>query len=388
VPEPASPRELARSVATVYFGYFAALGVAGPFLAVFLEHRGLRPADAAYLLALLPLPRVLATPGWTLLADRLRSARAVLRIVCLGAMAAFAALELRLPIAGVVAALLLFTIFRSPATSLIDVLALEWVRRSGSEFGRIRAWGTVGFTVAIFGAGLLVDRWGSESLITTTVALLALTSIATLTLPHVAPPHPAPIGPALAVLLRRPRFVRFLATCALHQIGLAAYDNLFAAQLTALATPTHAGLAIAFGATAEVLFMLFGREAVQRLGLARTLAVAYAATALRWFAVAFVSNPVALILVQALHAFTFGAFYVAGVALVDRESPPEVRASAQGIFGAFTWGLASAVSLAIAGTLESRGGMRAVWIAATVASIAGAVVALSLDPPAGRSTGA
>jgi PPP family 3-phenylpropionic acid transporter len=83
--------------------------------------------------------------------------------------------------------------------------------------------------------------------------------------------------------------------------------------------------------------------------------------------------------VQALHALTFGAFYTAGVALVDRESPPEVRASAQGLFSIISWGLACSASLALAGWLQSRTGtMRDVFLAAAAAALFAAVLAFRL----------
>jgi PPP family 3-phenylpropionic acid transporter len=124
--------------------------------------------------------------------------------------------------------------------------------------------------------------------------------------------------------------------------------------------------------------MLRGARLVRTIGLARTLALAYAASAVRWAVCAFVREPVVLIAVQLLHAFSYGAWYLAGVALVERESPREVRASAQGIFGAFSSGLATTVALAIAGWMESHGGMRAVFSAGAVAAVVAAVVAIGL----------
>jgi PPP family 3-phenylpropionic acid transporter len=76
-----------------------------------------------------------------------------------------------------------------------------------------------------------------------------------------------------------------------------------------------------------------------------------------------------------MHAFTFGAFYLAGVALVDEESPREVRASAQGIFGAATWGLASSLGLAAAGWLQRHGGLPRVFEVASIASLVAMVIA-------------
>ena len=216
-----------------YFVYFAALGAAGPFLALVLERRGLRASEVAYVLALLPITRVLSTPGWTLLADRLQSAGAVLRLVAVGALVSFAALEFRVSQPGLVVALMIFTAFRAPVTALIDVLALQWSGRTGGEFGQLRAWGTAGFLVATMLTGFLVScGLGATVIVHVTVVLLAATALSTYALQRGAAPERVGWLGALSVLLRRPRYVLFLVTAGLHQLGLAAYDGLFAAYMT------------------------------------------------------------------------------------------------------------------------------------------------------------
>lgn len=376
----------ASALATVYFGYFAALGVFGPFVALYLEHRGLSPDRIAFLLALLPFFRVVSTPAWTALADRLHSASFVLRIVAVGSTAAFALLEWEPSGAALVLVLLAFTVFRSPATALMDVLTLQWSTRTGGAFGQVRAWGTVAYTLATFGAGVLIQDRGPAVIIPTALVLLALTSVATFALPRGTPPGHTPLLPALRVLLRRPRFMLFLATAALHQLGLGAYDALFPAYLTHLSDSTTAGFSIALGAAAEVLTMTLARGLFIRLGLTRTLAIAYGVSALRWALMAMVTTPWILVALQTLHAFTFGAFYLAGVALVDEESPPEVRASAQGIFGAVTWGLASSAGLAVAGLLQRHGGLPRVFMAAACLCALAALIALQLGARAQRDS--
>jgi PPP family 3-phenylpropionic acid transporter len=277
--------------------------------------------------------------------------------------------------------LVLFTIFRSPVTALVDVLALDAAARAGGDFGRLRAWGTAGFLVGMLAAGPCVDRFGSQAIVHFGAVLLALTLVATAWLPRAAAPARIELLPALSLLARRPRFLRFIATASLHQVGLASYDVLFGAHLTRLSSATYASLAIAFGAAAEVVMMTWGRRWLRALGLGRTLVIAYGVSAVRWVLIATVHEPRALILIQALHALTFGAFYLAGVALVDEESPPEVRASAQGIFGAITWGLASALALTLAGWLQREGGIRLVFCVAAAVSVASMVLAGGLTSP-------
>ncbi len=380
-----------------YFATFAALGTYGPFLAIYLAYRGFTPFEVAGLLATLPLLRIVAAPAWTFVADVRQSSAWVLRVVAVGSVVSFALIDVAPTQAALGAALVAFTIFRAPSTSLLDVLALAWSRRVARAFGPLRAWGTAGYTLAAFAVGVFVSRFGPRAIVHGSVLFLALTALATFGLPAarssrgdgesaVAGVQAAPqaAGRAFALLLVRPRFALFLATAVLHQVGLAAYDSLFPSYLSGISTPTYAGAAVGVGALAEVVFMARSGPVFARLSHARILAIAYAVSALRWLLVATVTSPVLLVGAQVLHAATFGAFYLASVAFVNDESPSHARASAQGIFQAATWGIGVSLCLGLAAFVQAHAGLRTVFALGAVASIAGCALAFVLErmPPA------
>ncbi len=173
----------------------------------------------------------------------------------------------------------------------------------------------------------------------------------------------------MAGLLRRPRVLLLFAVALLQQVGLAPYDALFPAYLTKLAGASLAGAAVALGASAEFLFLLGGASLARRLGPERLLVVACGVSASRWAAIALVTNAAALVAIQVLHAFGFGAFYLASVVLMNAETPPAIRASGQGLFGSFSFGIAAALGLSIAGLIERRAGMPVVFACAAGASL-------------------
>jgi PPP family 3-phenylpropionic acid transporter len=186
--------------------------------------------------------------------------------------------------------------------------------------------------------------------------------------------EPAPLG----VFFRRPRFILLLVVAAFHEIGLAPYDTLFAAHLTRLAGATVAGVSVALGTTSELAFMTLGAGLVARYGPARLLVVATGTSIVRWTIIALVTNPIVLVAAQSLHAFGFGAFYLSAVALVDEETPPSLRASGQGIFGAACFGVAGALALSLAGFVLERAGMQAVFGAGAIGSVIATACALVL----------
>jgi PPP family 3-phenylpropionic acid transporter len=366
-------------IGALYFFYYCVLGGSVPFVALYLADRGLAPDRVAYVLAALPILGMLATPAWAFLADRLQSATLTLRISNAGALAAFAALEARDARFGafvMIAALLVFSAFRASTPALLDTLALSWTRGSGGDYGRLRAWGTVGYTVAAFAMGALIESLGPASMVHANLVLLAVTVVVTLTLRGSAHRTRTPLLPAVALLARRPRFLFVIGTGALHELGLSAYEALYPTELTRLAGATYAGAAIAFGAASEVVFMTYARKIAGRWSPERMLALAYAGSCIRWILLATVREPHLLVLVQALNALTFGAFFLAAVVIVDQESPESVRASAQGLFGAFIWGLTRGLALMVAGTIWGRFGMPLVFAAAALSSGVATLIAL------------
>ena len=277
------------------------------------------------------------------------------------------------------ACLLVFAAFRAPFGALLDTLVLRDVRDAGGTFGAVRAWGTAGYALAALATGALVAREGSRAVLYVTTVLLAASVLSALMVrSRNAPPlrdHAPRARPPLASLLRRPRVLLVFAVALFQQIGLAPYDALFPAYLTKLAGGAAAGLAVAVGAGAEFLFLLGGAALASRLRPERLLVVACVASAARWAAIALVADAAMLVAIQALHALSFGAFFVASVTLMDREAPPSLRASAQGLFGSFAFGVAAAIGLSVAGLIERHGGLRAVFALASVASLVAALCA-------------
>jgi PPP family 3-phenylpropionic acid transporter len=362
-----------------YFANFGALAIYGPFLALYLQKRGFHAQTAAQLLAAMSLVRVVAAPGWTLLADKLQSTGLVLRIVSAGAALSFALLFAQASPLAVGLILLAFAVFRAPFGALIDTLTLRWSARTGRGFGEVRAWGTAGYTLGAFGAGAVVTRFGTGAITAATTVFLVLTAVLALTLPGggriAARPH---LVRSLTVLIRRPRFVLLLATATLHEIGLAPYDSLFPSYMTEISSASYAGISVGVGAVAELVFMIVSASLARRIGPTRLLAIAYGTSVVRWATMALVTQPVVLIAVQMLHAFGFGAFYLSAVAIVDAESPPQVRASAQGVFAAWTFGVAGAIGLSLAGIVLRYASLRGVFAIASVTSGVAAIVALRM----------
>jgi PPP family 3-phenylpropionic acid transporter len=389
---PRQPAAAAEGLAlgAAYAANFGALASSAPFLALYLASAGFGAEATAQVLAIGLLLRVVAVPAWTLLADRLRASAVVLRVATVGALLALGALALLAspPKAIVVLLLLLFALCRAPFGPLLDAIMLHRARAAGHAFGGVRAWGTAGYAAAALITGSLVARSGTRAVLHVSIVILIAALAAAARLGRGDTAGDAPTGTArmgkLLQVWTRPRMLLLLAVALLQQPGLAAYDALFPAQLTKLAGATAAGVAVALGAASEFAFLLLGPRLARRFGPERVLALACATSVLRWSAMAVLTNPILVIACQMLHALSFGAFYMASVIIVDRETPPELRASAQGAFGSLTFGVGAAAGLSIAGILEPLGGARAVFGFAACSALLGTLACAGLVAGVGR----
>jgi len=89
------------------------------------------------------------------------------------------------------------------------------------------------------------------------------------------------------------------------------------------------GVMMFLSAVAEIPMLLCIHRIAQKLGLRRTLAAAGILTALRWLILAFLREPVLILLVNLLHGFGYTSFNYCIITYIARAVPRELRASGQ-----------------------------------------------------------
>jgi len=374
-----TPARDALWVSVLYLTLFGSFGLYGPFVGDFLRQAGLSAASLPIFFAATRLVRVVSTPVWTAWVDTKSNARDALLVSSVPTALFFLWMLFSSPGLSWLFAYALFVILRGPSVSLCDVLAIDASARANTTYGKLRLWGTVGYCAGAFGAGALLERNAGRAVLALTLATTILGALSVQRLPTVETPKRGSYLADLRTLLSQRRYVLLLLCSSLHALGLATYDMLYGPWAKSHTNGTIAGLAIAVGGVAEVLFMLSGGPLLRWLGGNRALALAFAASAARWVCLARATSPVAIVSLQLLHAFTFGAYYLASIEIVERESPPGVRASAQGLFTTVSFGVAAAIALAVASPLIRRGGLALVFdVAAACALLAAAIAFVGL----------
>lgn len=181
----------ATRVAAFLGAYFAANAI-GAFMPLWFADRGLSAAAIGEVLAAATVLRVLAGPGWGIVADGLGRRRPVLFVAGLLACG-FGVLYSG---ATGLLALLLITTGQGFASSAInplaDSLALALARERRIEYGSVRAVGSAAFMVATAGAGWLLSRLGSWLVPWLTTAGYGAVTVLALLLPEAASAPAAP----------------------------------------------------------------------------------------------------------------------------------------------------------------------------------------------------
>ena len=252
-------------------------------------------------------------------------------------------------------------------------------------FPPIRVWGTVGFIAAMW----LVDfaGWTRSHLQLYVGAGAGLfLGLYAFTMPECRPAKStghrslsSALGlDAFAMFRRRQMAVFFTFAMMLgaalqitNAFGGAFLDDFRTVYPRAFAVQ-HPNLLLSISQVSETLFVLAIPFFLQRFGIKKVMLISIAAWVFRFGLFAF-GNPGArlwmLVLSMVIYGMAFDFFNISGSLFVDRESQPEIRAGAQGLFmmmtnglGAFAGGIASGW-VVDQFTMNGLKNWRSIWLA-------------------------
>jgi len=365
-----------------HFLYWGAAGLWWPFVFPLLTSRGVSLGHLGLLVAVWPLCALLAQPAAGWLCDRTGRARLVLCLLTLGASAALPLLALARGLRGELPAVAAFALLNAPTAPLGDALTIAHLRHAGGEYGRVRLWGSLSFALLGLAAGWALAH-GAIGLRGLFVLAGALTLPSAL-LPLRFPTESAGVGRPVARLRdlagTRPLLL-FLGLAAVALLPMSAHSTYFSLDLTRLGgTAAAQGAGWALPALAEVPFFLWGAAAARRLGLARTLQVAFACQAVSLGLIALAHGPALAVGGALVQGPAFALFYGAAVPAVDRLAPPGLRASGQALLWATCFGAGSIAANLLGGWVASAAGTAGLYRALALFALASAAAFALLLP--------
>jgi len=321
----------------------AAMGATYPYLSLELDRAGI---EGWWLLAAMistPVMRLAIGGGWGFLSDKLRGAAWVLAIAALLSAVGSGLMGGGFLIFG----MFVFAAGRVGIDPLLDGSILGGLADERRKYGRVRAWGSVGFVVAV-----LVGAWlheGGTSPFWLACAAAGVLGALSFFLPGSAEPEEHPgILPAIKALVSDRPVLALLVAAAFHFASISVYDGFFALHLERLELPSRwAGMAFGLGVTIEVLVLFAGPFLLRRFGAQVCIVGAVALGIPRWLICATSTDPWVLVAVQTLHGVSFGAFWIGAVHRVSTRAPREVQASAQAVLAAALGGVGALMGNAL-----------------------------------------
>lgn len=377
-----------------YVLLFGATGVSLPFAGLWLRSQGLTGAEIGILLSAPMLGRLVTGPLIAVWADGFRLRRTAIALLGLAAAAGYGLAGL---VEGFAAWAVCWFVGATAAAALIpltDALTLRLARNEGFTFAVPRGFGSVAFVAANLAMGLLLTRAPADAVIVWLVMAGALIALAAW---RIAPAEPVGVDAAtskrerfkgLGRLVADPTFMAailaFGAVQAAHAFYYAFSAIIWKAQgLSEAVTGALWGVAVA----AEIAFMWVIEPWRRKAGIdGRTLLIVGAIAALvRWCALA-ASPPLWMLWpLQALHALSFAATYLAGLELVERLCPPRSHTAGQTLNSMLSSGVLIGMATVLSGPLYDASGAGGYLAMAAMAAIGGGVALAFVRPGPGVS---
>lgn len=346
-PAPEGWRFAGRSVGAGYFWFFAAVGALGPFVALYYRELGFSGVEVGFLAALPSIALALSGSFWGAAADSLAAHRLVLR-TAMGAALLMVLIATQLTTFPAMALLIAgYAIASAPIASFLDGYAVAISDRLGVSFGHMRAWGSVGYSLAVLTVGRLMGDHVDRTFFLAHALLLGLALLTTFGLPKLGERQARPMFGGLRLLARNRSLLALLFTSFLVTSASATINGFLGIRIEDIGgSASLIGVAISISAISEMPVIAFGSWFLRHLGPARLIALAIMIYTLRLLAYGVITDPEWMLPVQTLHGLSYGAFLIATVTLVHRLAGREHAVTAQGMLGAMSFGAGS-----IAGSL-------------------------------------
>lgn len=371
---------------------FAVGGAVIPFAGLLLRERGLSYSEASQIFALSSSMLLIFPFFWGMVADRLIPIDRLFTILNILALGAMVFLFRQWSYTGLLVGFLMFYSFYHPTFTLINALCFHHLESPEQQFGKVRAWGSIGWIVpslpiyfwlvwhpeAELGFVLFIGMAAAVSM-TLVTFLLPRTKVEGAAAKAVSANAPKPhYWRDIRVLMSNGNYVAIL-------ISFFLISGSFS-LLTYYSPPHMASLGMArswigpiqcIGVLLEIALFPFLRILLVRWGYRRCLVLGAACLVVRHLIFAFSGSLLVLSLSYVFSGMLIVLYHIAASIMVNYLATNAVRASAQTLLVLAGSGLGPLVTNLVVGLLvgEGEGGLKGVFVfAAVLAFLAGVVI--------------
>ncbi len=373
-----------------------------PFIPVILKSRGLDPATIGVVAALGALAATLVVPAWGHLADVVVGRVRAFRIGLIVATGAAVGLLFQLPLVLVAVLVGSFTVYANLFIGLTDALAVADLPAPERQYGSLRAWASLSFTVWIVVVGFLYSWAGYGA----APAVFLIWSTTMLFLVGWIPDRAVPprvrgaarteggravrFGSPGRALAAQPRLPILLGVFAVAFVGLQGALTFVGIRIVELGgQPSDVAISFGVAAVMEIPGLVAAGWIGRRIGLRWLCLVSLVVYGLCIALWGILPSAMAINATRAATGLCNGSLMAARVLMVPRLLPPSLQATGQVMFQAATMGFGSVVGSVVGGVAYKAFGPTAFFVAAGGVAILGGIGTwLALAGPTGaRLTG-
>ena len=334
-----------------YFFYFAFIGAFSPYFGLYLQSLNFSAWDIGLLMSQMQLMRLFGPNLWGWLADHFGHRLAIVRLAGFVGLAGFTAFFWLDRLPGMLLAMAILAFFWSAALPLVETLTLDHLREERGRYSRIRLWGSVGFIVAVLGAGAILEGRPPAGILPVCWAILLGILVFALILPEANAGVPTRAVPPIGDILRLSKVRALFLACFAMSAAHGAFYVFYSIHLADNGYGTTAvGLLWSLGVVAEIGVFIGMARLSRSFSLRAILLASFAAAVLRFAIMGWCVESVAMMVFgQLLHGLTFGAFHASAIAAVGQLFPGRAQGRGQALYSSISFGAGGLLGALISG---------------------------------------
>lgn len=355
-------------IGSQYFLYFGVMGIFLPYFNLYCYHLNFSGFQIGTLSALRSVVMIVFALIWSVLADRFQIRRPLYILCNFISTLLWIFFFYTTDFGAMLVIMLFYTVFYAPIISFLEAFTMDVLGEEKKSYGRLRVWGSMAFIITVLVLGKVIDEYSIAIIIILIFCGSLIQAAISTKIPGIRIKKKVAFISQAKVLLT-PQVVVFLFCAFLMLISHGAYYGFFSIHLEELGyDKTFIGIAWALATISEILVMIKSDAIFKRFSMENVLVFSFMVAALRWFALFFAKSSVAILLLQLLHAVTYGTFHVASILYIDSLTPPEAKTLGQAANNAITYGLGLMVGFFISGYFfESIGSFKLFFISGFIA---------------------
>lgn len=363
--------QTATILALFFVGLFLIQGVFLPYWPVWLKAQGLSAGEIGILLSLPNWVRVFADPLIAQRADHTGNRKTPmmwLAGIYVLSILAFPVSSNFWWLAGL-SVVIGFTF--SPLLPLGTTITVHECKTRDLDYGRVRLWGSLAFIFASYGAGWVLDGTSTTWIVWMLFVAGIVNFAITTRMPDPQTDRSLRSGSSLVYLLRKPVFLIYLGCIGFAQGSHGTYYS-FASVHWETVGYSHEmiGTFWSIGVIAEIALFAVAGKFVRGRHPGILFALGAAAGIVRWIVLGSSDGFWMIVLVQPLHAMTFGITHLAAVSFIARAIPQQLATSAQSLMATLSMGVFLGSSIWASGPLYEHFGSHAYYAMAGLSGIA------------------